>query len=89
MANTIQTQTTETVLLVTNALNIHLNIGQNLTMNTSSVFLSVESTSIVSLSNKLIQQVGDAQIRLPSSFTLTTTDNPSISLRVCFHFNHL
>jgi len=83
MANSVLTQTTETVSLITNALNIHLNIGQNLIMNTSSVFLLVESTSISSLSNKLIQQVGNARILIPSSFTLTTTENGSISLRVC------
>ena len=83
MADTIQTQSTETISLMTSALNVHLNIGQNLTINSSSVFLSVETTSISSLSNKLIQQIGDAQIRIPSSFSLTTEDSSSISLRVC------
>jgi len=54
-------------------------------MNTSSVFMSLETTSIASLSNKVIQQVGDAQIRIPSSFTLATNDSTSISLRVCLN----
>jgi hypothetical protein len=35
------------------ALNIHLNIGQNSTMNTSAAFMSLETlSSIQSLSNK-------------------------------------
>jgi hypothetical protein len=84
MADTINTQSTETISLMTNTLRIHLNIGQQLTINSSSVFLSDETTSISSLSNKLIQQIGDAQIRIPSSFSLTTDDNSAISLRVCF-----
>ncbi len=85
MADTINTQSTETISLMTNTLHIHLNIGQQLTINSSSVFLSAETTSISSLSNKLIQQIGDAQIRIPSSFSLTTDDNSAISLRVCFY----
>jgi len=85
MADTINTQSTETISLMTNTLRIHLNIGQQLIINSSSVFLSDETTSISSLSNKLIQQIGDAQIRIPSSFNLTTDDNSAISLRVCFY----
>jgi hypothetical protein len=85
MATQINSQVTETISLITSALNIHLNIGQNFTMNTSSVFLSIETTSITSLSNKIIQQVGDAQMHIPSSFNLSTNDNTSISLRVCLN----
>jgi hypothetical protein len=85
MATKINSQVTETISLITSALNIHLNIGQNFTMNTSSVFLSIETTSITSLSNKIIQQVGDAQMHIPSSFNLSTNDNTSISLRVCLN----
>jgi hypothetical protein len=85
MADTINTQSIETTSLMTNALHIHLNIGQKLTINSSSVFLSVETISISSLSNKLIQQIGDAQIRIPSSFSLATDDKSAISLRVCFY----
>ena len=82
MANQISFQTTETLSLLTSALNIHLNIGQNLTMNTSSVFMSLETISIESLSNKIIQQVGNAQISLPSNMN----NDQTISLRVCFSF---
>ena len=70
------------ISLITKALNIHLIVGKNLVMNTSAVLLSVEALSVSSLSNKLIEQIGNAQIRMPSKFSLTTTDNTSISLRV-------
>ncbi len=83
MAQQINNEITETISLITSSLNIHLNIGQNLIMNTSSVFMSLETTSISSLTNKLIQQVGNAQIRIPSNFNLITNDDTSISLRVC------
>jgi hypothetical protein len=82
MANQINSQVTQTTSLITSALNIHLNIGQNHTMNTPSVFMSLETASISSLSNKLIQQVGNAQIHIPSQFTLSSNGSSPISVRV-------
>jgi Fe-S cluster assembly scaffold protein SufB len=82
MANQIISQVSQTNSLITSALNIHLNIGQNLTMNTPSVFMSLETASIESLANKLIQQVGNAQLRIPSRFYLSTNSSSSISVRV-------
>jgi hypothetical protein len=82
MANQIISQVSQTNSLITSALNVHLNIGQNLTMNTPSVFMSLETTSISSLTNKIIQQVGNAQIRIPSRFNLFTNSSSSISVRV-------
>jgi hypothetical protein len=82
LANQISTQTTQTMALLTSTLNIHLNLGQNLTTNTSSVFMSLETISTTSLSNKLIEQVGNAQIQIPSNFEINSTDDNSISLRV-------
>jgi hypothetical protein len=69
--------------LLTSALNINLNIGQNLTLNTSSVFMSLETISIKSLPNKLIQPVGNAQIQLPSNLNSNFDNDQTISLRVC------
>jgi hypothetical protein len=83
-ADTITSQVTQIISLVTTALNHHLNIGQNLTINTPSVFMSLETLSVQSLSNKQIQQVGNAQIRLPSN--LNINQNTTVSLRVCFLF---
>ena len=55
-------------------------------MNTSSVFMSLETRSIESLSNKQIKQVGDAAIRLPSNFQTNISQNSTVSLRVCSLF---
>jgi hypothetical protein len=60
-ANQISTQTTDTMSLLTSALNIHLNIGQNMTMNTPSVFMSLETSLMLSLSNKLFHNELDDQ----------------------------
>jgi hypothetical protein len=70
-------------------LNIHLNIGQNQTINTSSVFMSLETISVESLSNKLIQQIGNAQISLPSNINSNFNGDQTISLQVCFLFQLL
>ena len=85
LANQIRNQMTEIVSLLTAALNIHLNIGQNLTMNTPHAFMSVETVSMESLPNKQIQQVGNAQIHLPSNFNANLSNNSTISHRVCFY----
>jgi hypothetical protein len=64
---------------LTSALNIHLNIGQKSTLNTSAAFMSLETLSIQLLSNKQIQQVGNAQIHLP---TLNINQNRTVLLQV-------
>jgi hypothetical protein len=89
MANQISLQTTETFSLLTSALNIHLNIDQNLQMNTSSVFMSLETIGIQSFSNKYIGQSGNAHIQIPSNFQLNSTDNTSITLRVSLFNSNL
>jgi hypothetical protein len=80
IANQIITQSIETISLLTAALHIHLNIGQNFTINTSSVFMSLETTSMESLSNKLIQQIENTQIHLPSTIN---QNNSIVSIQVC------
>lgn len=79
LANQINEQSASTIALLTSALNIHLNIGQNLMFNTSSIFLSLETISIDSLANKIIQPMNNAQIQLPLNFS----QNQTLSLRVC------
>ena len=81
-AKIIAQQTNETFSSITAALNIHLNIGQSMTMNTPSVFLTLETATIQSLSNKFIPQVGNAQIRIPSLINTNINENSSVSLRV-------
>ena len=81
-ADQVVSQTIETMSLLTNALKIHLNLGQNSTMNTSSVFMSLETLSMDSLHNKIIRPLGNAQIHLPENFQVNST---GISLRVSLH----
>ena len=82
LASQIEAKTTSTLALLTSALNIHLNMGQNLTMNTPSLFMSLETISIQSLSQRTIQQPGSARILIPSSVQLNSNNHTSISLRV-------
>ncbi len=82
-ADQINDQSTKTISFLTSSLNIHLNIDQNLIMNTSSLFMSLETMPIESLSNKIIQQVENAQIHLPSNFDSNINNTKTLSLRVC------
>ncbi|CAF1124640.1 unnamed protein product [Adineta steineri] len=81
LANEISTQVTSMISLITSSLNIHLNIGQNSTINTSQSFVSLETISTESLKDRLVKQVENAQFSIPSDFILNTTSNSSISLR--------
>ncbi len=51
-------------------------------MNTSSVFVSMEAISKEGLLKKVIEQVGGAQIQIPSNFNLTTNDTGKVFVRV-------
>ncbi|CAF0758584.1 unnamed protein product [Adineta steineri] len=81
LANEISTQVTSIISLITSSLNIHLNIGQNSTINTSQTYMSLETISVTSLSDRIVKQIGNAQFHIPSDFILNTNDNSSISLR--------
>jgi hypothetical protein len=72
----------EVVSLLSSSININLNIGQNSKINTSQVFMSLERQSLESLSNKLVRQVGNAQIQLPENFNSNLSTNSKISIRV-------
>jgi hypothetical protein len=78
----IAAQVTETLSSITTTLNVQMNIGQSVVMNTTEVFVSMETASIASLSNKLIQQVGNSQIHIPSIFNSSLNNNASVSLQV-------
>jgi hypothetical protein len=77
----------EVISLLSSSLNIHLNIGQNMIINASQVFMSLETTSIESLSNKLLKQVGNGQIQLPEDFNSNRINNARISIRVSLVFS--
>jgi hypothetical protein len=82
-ANEIKLQAIETISSLTLALNIHLNIGQNFTINTPEIFLFLEKSKIEFLSNKTFKQVGNAQIHMPFDFSF----NQTVSFRVRLSFN--
>ena len=75
-------QADETLSLLTDALNIHLNIGQNFTVTTSSTFLVLGKASMGSLSNRMIPQVAGGRVRLPSTLYSNQTSNSTVSFRV-------
>ena len=83
LANQIQSKTEATLDLLTEALHIHLNIGQSMTMNTSSVFMSLETVTTQSLSSRTLHPSGPAYIQLPSTLQLTPSNETTLSLRVC------
>jgi len=76
----------EVVSLLSSSININLNIGQNSKINTSQVFMSLETQSVQSLSNKLVKQVGNGQIQLPENFNSNLSNNSKISIRVSLVF---
>ena len=88
LANQINSQVSEIISKLTSILNIHLNIGQETIMNTSEVFMSLETRLLNSLSNKQIKQVGNAAIRLPSNFQTNISQNSTVSIRVRYLFLH-
>ncbi|CAF1016276.1 unnamed protein product [Rotaria sordida] len=84
-AHEIGKQANATFALITTILKIHLNIGQNMSMNSTSLLINIETTTIESLSNKIVKQVGQAQIHIPSNFESNIPKNTTISLRSTMH----
>ncbi len=78
MANKINSQVNKTISLLSLSLNKHLNFGQNLTINTSQVFMLLEKTSMNHFSNK---QIGNAEIKFPFNFSSNLNQNQSILIR--------
>ena len=69
--------------LLTSILQVHVGVGQDCRLSASSVFISLETVPLESLSNKTVQQVANGQIRLPVNINISTTANQShVSLRV-------
>jgi hypothetical protein len=81
LANQIELKATATLHLLTNALKVHLNVGQNITINTSAIFMSLESLSLSALSRRTVCQAEGAHIQLTSTMQIGTNSTP-ILLRV-------
>ena len=83
MADQILRQADEATSLLTDALSIHLNVGQNFTMSTSSTFLALGKVSAESFSRRLRSQVAGGTVLLPSNlFSTNQTGNIPVSSRV-------
>jgi hypothetical protein len=76
MSNQINDQTIKITSLLTSALNIHLNLGQNSTINTSQIFMS--------LGKMLFQSLKNNPIFVSSKLNSTLSDNDTILVRVSF-----
>lgn len=85
LANRVLKQMTEVSSHLTRALNIHLNVEQDFTMNTSNLFMTLETLKTSSLLGKEIPSVGNARLHLPSTWNLSFDERQTGSLRVCFH----
>lgn len=83
-ANQIHDQTSKTMALLTSAMNIHRNIGQQQTINASSVFMSFQTISREFLSEKRnIEGIGNVRIDLPSNLHTIIANDQTLSLQVC------
>ncbi len=72
------------ISLLSSTLNIQINIGQSSVINTSDVLMSMETLSSKSVSNKIIQPIGNARIQFPSNLNLNNSG--PVSLRVSSFF---
>jgi hypothetical protein len=68
--------------MLTNALNIHLNIEQSMIINTSSIIMFLKKMTTDTLSNQIIQLNDNTQIFFPKNLNLNLTTNSTILLRV-------
>ena len=83
IAEQVQRHVDEATSLLTDALSIHLNVGQNFTMSTSSTFLALGKVSAESFSHRLLSQVAGGTVLLPSNlFSTNQTSNIPVSSRV-------
>lgn len=71
---------------ITASINVHLTIGQNIIINTTELFVSLESNLAASLSNKTIVPFDGAQIHLPPLFISNLNESDVVSLRVSYFY---
>ena len=82
VARRVLKETTEVFDLLTRALRIHLNLNQSFQLNTSAVFVTLETLKIDSLVDKEIRSIGDARLRFPHQTLLGGNLNEHYSLQV-------
>jgi len=79
LANQIETKMKETISRLNSILNIHLNVGQQSFVNTSEIFMSLQSETIESLSNQIF---ANGAIRFPEIVTNQTEKSIRIQSKV-------
>ena len=82
LSSRVLKQMNEVSSLLSKALNIHLNVEQQFTLNTSDVFMSIGTLKIESLLGKEIPSVSEARFRLPSTWNLSLLEHQRGSLKV-------
>lgn len=91
LATDISTEMNQASSLLTSMLNLHLNVGQNFTVNTSQVIMSLQTFSLDSLTSN--ESVTNNGITLPSSALINMTRQQStvilvqVSLFFFFHYS--
>lgn len=85
IADRIDAQAIKTLEILTSAISIHLNKEQNMTMNSSSAFMIMKTSTYRSLFNTSIEHIENTRIHLPENFSSNITNNTIISVRVCFN----
>ena len=82
LAEIIISQCKQIQSLISRALNSHMNINQSITVNTSSMIMSLEKVPLETLPNKTISLTSYASIKLPSKIQFNLNDNSSVIMRV-------
>ena len=86
VAHQVTEQMNDLTSLLSQGLNIHLNIGQQFNIKTPAVFMSSETLSADALMNKEIHFLDNARVRLPSTWNRSVNGTERTSLRVRFLF---
>lgn len=85
LARQVSDQLNTATSLLTSMLNLHLNAGQNFTVNTAEVAMSLQTVSLQSLTN---QSVSSRSITLPTSAVAKAASQSTVSLQVCISSRH-
>ena len=83
VADQVSEQASEIMSLLTDALGIHLNLGQNFTVDTASIFLVLGKATMGSLTDRVLSQAGGVQVHMPSLLYSNQTTNSPVLFRVC------
>ncbi|CAF1108215.1 unnamed protein product [Adineta ricciae] len=81
LSNDINAQMTQLLSLLTSSLNTHLNVGQDFSIDTSQVLLSIETKSSQFFSNSFTKRIGNGQVQLPNNFNSHLNTSKKLSIR--------